>query len=61
MKEFINLALHCACKVPNESVVESMCSMVGGHSLSHRNALPMKFENEMHVDWNGPKWERQMQ
>ena len=23
--------------------------------LSHWNALPLKFENEMHVDWNGPK------
>ena len=39
--------------MPNESVVETKCSMVGGHSLSHRNAR--KFENEIHVDWNGQK------
>jgi hypothetical protein len=29
--------------------------MVVRHSLYHRNAMPMKFENKMHVDWNGPK------
>ena len=55
MKEFIHLALQCTCKVDNESIVESMCSRFGRHSLTHGNALPMKFENEMHVDWNGPK------
>ena len=29
--------------------------MVVRHSLYHRNAMPMKFENKMHVDWNVPK------
>ena len=35
--------------------MENMCSMVGRHSLSHGNALPIKIKNEMHVDWNGPE------
>ena len=53
-QQFISLALKLLCKTPNEAVVESMGSMLQKHMKPERNATQSVYEDEMHIDWNGP-------
>ena len=43
------------CKSLNESIVESIGSVAELHARPLRNASPQVYENELHIDWNGPK------
>ena len=53
-QDFISLSLKLLCKTPNEAVVESMGSMLQKHMKPERNAKQSVFDDEMHIDWNGP-------
>ena len=53
-QQFISIALKLLCKTPNEAVVESMGSMLQKHMKPERNCTQSAFEDEMHIDWNGP-------
>jgi len=53
-KLFLSLALKVAVKTPNESVVESIGSVLNLHSAPNRNAKQITYHNEMVIDWNGP-------
>ena len=43
-----------AVKTPNESVVESIGSVLNLHSAPNRNSKQVSYHNEMVIDWNGP-------
>ena len=53
-KFFISLALKLLCKTPNEAVVESLGSLLQKHMKAERTAKQDTFNNELHIDWNGP-------
>ena len=53
-KEFLALALKLLCKIPNESVVESIGSVAELHTKPNRNCSFGRFETELMIDWNGP-------
>ena len=53
-KEFLALALKIAVKTPNESIVESIGSMLNLHSRHNRPCNQTTYHNKLMIDWNGP-------